>query len=234
MVGLDHGRDSILAAEPAPGANRAGSLHDRRRRDFARRELPLVAGEQTVAAGLRLHSDARLGAEAFQALVRDALEADARRFARYGESLIANGRDDEGTTLAEILVEADSPRATDAAVLLAGHAKLERTLRQALVQAIGDHGGEGEVAPLTELSRTLGADDRLLAAACLLAIARLGGDPACEAALEGASRRFTQNILSLLNRRKAGERTYPSIYRLARELKPLLEDRDRVNWRTSS
>jgi len=202
-------------------------VEDGRRIDLARAQAPRLAGTLGVQTLLRLQ-DSRLSSEEFQELVIDTLELDALRFAQY----VAGG--ERLTSLTEILIASDHPRATPALAQLMKSTDLTDELISAAVLAVGAHGGPDEATLLAELFSTLALDDRHLAATCLIALHQLGGEELCAKALADAPPRLTSNILSQLRRRRAGSRTNPSMYRLARELKSFLSERDRKNWSSSS
>jgi hypothetical protein len=241
MKGIENGEPGDLFVECAtrfaPEATLSwltDHLHDRRREELARRLLPRVRGEETVAVLIELYDDSRLRASELERMVLTALEIDAERFTNQARALIEFGPPESLPPLAELLIAANADRTVDPLVVLSRASILDRELRQAAVLTIGEHGAEEHVPALLELFETLTVGDRTLAAACLISIATLGGDASVELALTGASERSIKNVLSLLHRRKASEGKTPSIYKLARELKPLLADRDRENWRTSS
>lgn len=225
------------AARLAPDAALAWCLEhqdDPRRGQLALRHLPEVPGVEVVDALLALADRARLSGAELERLTARALERDAARFARRAEELVGERDDARATELAELLVAADAPGAGEALAVLASYERLEPALRQAAALAVGERGDASLLPRLTGLFATLGPGDRYLASACLISIRALGGEDACRGALEGVADRATENILSLLLRRRTSEGRNPSIYKLSRELKPILADRERDQRRTSS
>lgn len=209
-------------------------LYDRRCGELATLFLPRIPGELTVDALIGLRSDARLGSAELEQMTTVALEVDGERFARQAGFLIDREQKDDATGLAELLLAANHPGTGETLTLLASPPLLDPAIRQAAVLAVGEWGAESDLPALLELFATLGTGDRYLASACLISIEALGGETACRSALAGVAARPTQNILSLLHRRKASEGKNPSIYKLARELKPILADRARDNRRFHS
>ena len=210
------------------------NLYDRRRGELAALFLPWIPGELTVDALIGMRSDARLGSAELEQMTTLALEVDGERFARQAGFLVDRERKDDATELAELLLAASHPGTGETLTILASPPLLDPAIRQAAVLAVGEWGAESDLPALLELFATLGPGDRYLASACLISIEALGGETACRSALAEVAARPTQNILSLLHRRKASEGKNPSIYKLARELKPILADRARDNRRFHS
>jgi len=211
-------------------------LHSRDRdlEELARELLPRIPGPVTVASLIHLSDDPRLASEDLQGMTRSALAFDELRFAEAGSKLLDNAHISGATVLAELLIAAESAMALPAVRVLHDSPELPITLTRDLVALIGAHGDTGDVDPLLTLFARLGVEDRLFAASCILALHQLGGDVAVERALSGARERTLMNTLGLLRRRTAGSGTNPSLYKLARELRPHLSTRTLNSWRSSS
>jgi hypothetical protein len=208
--------------------------HEREVEVLARRLLPRVPGPAAVRALMRLEGDTRLSSEDMQALLRAALGADAERFAGEARALLQTAEAEPQAVLAELLIAADSALALPAMRVLHRSPLLPDDLGRDLVLEIGELGDARDAEALLELFGELGADDRLFAASCLIAIQRLAGDEAIARALDDMSARSLSNVLGLLHRRTTGTRWTPSIYKLGRELKPYLSERSSNSWRSSS
>ncbi len=212
------------------------NIHSREHRleEITHELLPRISGPAVVTSLLRLSEDSRLSSRDLQSMVVEALELDEQRFSEVATDLLEQADLTQATALAELMVSTGSALALPAARALHDSPALPSSLASDLVGMIADHGDTTDVEPLLALFERLGEEDRMFAASCLLALQQLAGEPAVERALAGAHERHLMNILSLLRRRTAGSRTNPSLYKIARELRPLLSDRAQHSWRTSS
>lgn len=208
-------------------------IHDRPWREFVREQIPQLAGTAAVDALIELNADSRLSSDDLSALVEHTLELDVRRFLTAIEDhrQISDGKWYE--VLGVQLVAAQTPLALPAVRELLGTHSVTDELQRELVLYLGEHGDLDDLALLTRLFDACAEDERMLAAACLVAIEGVGGTDALNTALLGTDARTQSNLLHLLRRRKAGTRTTPSIYKLARELRPMLRARA-TDTRTSS
>jgi len=177
-----------------------------------------------VAALARLWSAGRISSAVLAPFAREAVERDPKRLAWAADRAAARGDAGALEDLLELFVTSGSRSAAPALSILARSPALGAAERRSAVLAIGEVGGEEHAQALVELFRSLGPDERHLAAACLLVAHELAGEEASLRALEGAPPRSAQSILSLLLRRDAEGRTTVSIYKLARELEPVLAE----------
>lgn len=209
-------------------------LDDRRWRSTALDHLPRVSGRAGVLGLLRISDDSRISSDELIAMSRMALAQNAVRFAHVAEDLADAGDHASLATLAELVLAADTPDGLEPALALAQRPELHSSVGQNLLLSLGQWGSDSEVATLVDLFARFGFEDRHLAAACLISLHELGGDSAVRLALDDLDSRTTTNILHLLRQRGAERRTNPSIYKIARELRTFLGERNFDSWRTSS
>ena len=227
----------VAVLAPGPAARwLEGQVHarDRALQNLARELVPHVPGPAAVASLVRLSDDTRLSSEDMRAMSLRALELDEGRFAHVAGEYVQAGDVARTTALAELLIAAESALVLPAVRVVAQSPELPETLACDLVTLIGEGGEAGDVESLLALFARLGAGDRQFAACCIVALHRLGGEAAVERALVDGRERSLMNILGLLRRRTAGSGTTPSLYKLARELKPYLSDRAQHAWRIAS
>lgn len=235
---LEHPRSTLDGIGTlAPGVALSwleGNLHERRYRELTRELLPIVPGSATVACLARLHADSRLSSADLADMTTRALLFDAARFVTAA-SEHGPGSVNTRETFLELALAIDDERAVMPVLLVSvADAELAESARAEAALRIGVSDNSDALPVLQEVFAMCTSSERQLAAACLIGIARIGGDDALNVVLDGGPRRPNKNIRSLLQRREAGERISPSIYKLARELKPFLSARDQANRRTSS
>ena len=208
-------------------------LHDRSTQLLTRELLPRVEGRACVEVLLRLAQDPRLSSAELAELTTASLVLDSERFVRAASptsSFGASGR----RALADLLLAVEERESLGPLVQLLASPELEDSVRAEIAVRLGGQGVDGALPALVQTFDACSAAQHHLAAACLLAVAREGGEEAASLLLDHCSRRTRQNILSLLKRRPPSERTSSSIYKLARELKSSLSERDRDTQRASS
>ena len=208
-------------------------LHDREHGERWLQLLPRVTGPATVNALLAAADDPRLDSEALVDLTREALERDSWRFVE-----VTAGRrgvkPDGRRELVALLLEVEAPGAVTPLVTALEDTELPLELRIEIALHLGEHGTPEVAGALLGRFERCEASERRLAAACLIGLWRLEGEATLLAALDEAPRRTQRNLLSILRRRGRDERLTPSIYKLARELKPFLSERDSANRRSST
>lgn len=208
-------------------------LHDRRHAALCRELLPQVEGPPAVFALIAAINDARLDSEELVELTRRTLELDAERFVPI-VGVRDSGSAKARVELVALLLEVPSA-AADAPLLAAlGDSALPLELHIELALRMGALEDAAARDALLALFERCGLAERRLAAACLIALWRSTGEDVLTLALDGASQRTRRNLLSILRRRGASERMTPSIYKLARELKPFLSERDSATRRSST
>lgn len=205
---------------------RAWHGHDRGAAALA---LATFTGVAPVRALLELSQTRRLTDGELLAAFRRAVAVDPERALSAAWEHVERGDGVASGRYLEWLVRAEHGEAVPAVLVLVEHAALPDEGRELALLAAGELGGPEHVVDLTRLLEGLSATDRELAAACLLAIHRLGGEQATLDALADASPRTRARALELC---AGGRGPAVTLFHLAHALEPLLRARDRDAWRT--
>ncbi|MFT7668967.1 MAG: hypothetical protein ACI8X5_001667 [Planctomycetota bacterium] len=211
----------------------ATMLGQREQQSVAMRWLPLVPGSETVSILIEVGSHPHVSGEELLAMYRAALEADSLRFSIVAEDLLESGETASVVAFAELLVSTESPLALDAIIAMCRSQEISSDLRQELVLTIGALGDISHASALDHILTTLGPDDSHLAACCMVSLHQLKAKDELQFALADLDLRASQNIQHHLLRHDGGTRTRPAIYKIARELKPYLSERENPNWRSN-
>jgi hypothetical protein len=226
--------EAAAAVAPGPALEPIERLClDRRTRDGALACLGSIEHPGAVRALMRLRESGRVPADLLDPAARASVARNAETLAGLAWEAIDTDDLPAQSELLDFLIESDGAGAAPALCVLAGSPQLDDASRQAAALAVGELGTPDELPALAELLARLTADQRHLAAACVLSTHALGGEEACAAVLEGGPERERQSILTLLRRRRAQGRTTVSIFKLARALEPWLEARPPSEWSES-
>mgnify|MGYP006232464757 FL=1 len=106
--------------------------------------------------------------------------------------------------------------------------------RERALLAVADFGGAEHVSALGALLDGLRGRESKIAAACVYAAHILGGEEAVTRLLSEASTRTLDDVRRILAQPNAMRRSASTLFRLARELEPMLHARDNALSRTSS
>lgn len=198
---------------------------ERATREDAMLCLGSIRGEEAVRALMRLRESGRVPAAYFEPALVRSLERNASIVAAMAEDAVDADDVARQEELLDFLVSSEGSGAAPALIALARSTTLAAELRRSAASAAGELGTPADVPALRELYDALGPADRRIAAAALSALHALGGEEAANGALEDATPRERQELLSLLRRRRAKGRATVSTFQLARALEPVLEAR---------
>ncbi len=193
--------------------------------------LAAYPGSAPLEDLLELDEARRLSPEALAAAWSRALQEDAPRVAFFSKELAARGRRAEARLLLEgLTLASEEPDvgilAAPALVALAARGALDREERAEALMIAAEAGGSRVVPEILRLFADLSLRERDCAAACLIALHRIGGDPAVQPLLQGTTERSRERILDRLH----GSDPASSRLLLARELEPVLSSREAMTW----
>lgn len=208
-------------------------LDDRDWRQESLNELGQIPGDALAQVVLQLQSSEQLANRDLEQVARAALTTDSVRFTRLAFQLTSAGDEEATSAMAELLVALDTPYALGAMLELAQSPQLRGGLSRDLVLAIGRHGEVHDAEVISSILARLGEDDRHLAAACVIALHQLESETSVTDALRELDSRRTMNLLRLLRRHQPESRVNPLIYKISRELRPMLSKRETETWRSS-
>lgn len=209
-------------------------LHERTWHDFCIEQLPRLKGVAGVEALVQLDDDPRLGSVELDGLYEQALAIDTGRFLATLEQWKQLHNPVESETLARRMLSLGTAPALPVIRALLKHSSFNEPLVQDLLHFLMRHGEAEDTAIAGIMLAACTEEQQQLAAATLLVLHQLGGEGIVESALVGLSQRQQSNILQLLRRHKSEQRTTPSLYKLARELRPWLRSRALATRNSSS
>ena len=184
-------------------------------------------GVQPLYALLQLDEGRRLDDEGLALAWRAALEADPARATTLALETIARGDTVSARRVLEALTLAEHAGAVPAMIELATRGPLRDADRERAFLIVAELGAAEHVPALERSFRTWSPRDRARAAACLLALHRLGGSAPVERLLGAASERNRERVIARLE----GSPGATSLLLLARELEPVLATHEALTWR---
>jgi hypothetical protein len=201
-----------------------------RHRVRAAKILGVFPGVGPLYALLELDEGRRVGVEDLAQAWRAALTLEPTRVLTLAVEQAAVGDRAACRRLLENLALAQHPAAVPALVELVARGALAGQDRERAALLAAELGSAEHAPLLLQAFYSFTSRDRDVAAACLLALHRLGGEGYVTRALDDVSDRRRERVSALLSQES---RTTTLLIRLARELEPVLASHEAFTWRTT-
>jgi len=204
----------------------------RRYRSQAFNVLATYDGTAPVQALLTLGLSARMPEEDFLPAWRAAVDHDADRMYQLASKWPDRGDGGALRNFLHWLIVSERIAVVPSIIELLRSPLLLPDDRERALIAISEFGGIEHVAGVRDLFIGLEGRESKIAAACVYAVHVLGGDAAVTRMLSEASTRTLDDVRRVFSQPGATRRPGTTLFRLARELEPLLQARDNALSRT--
>lgn len=168
--------------------------------------------------------------EGFLRAWKRAVERDPERLARFAQDRLDASAKSEARRYLELLVVSERAEAVPAILTLAASSQLGDEDRERAVLAAGELGGAQHLSHIARLFAGLERDQSELAAACLFAAHSMSESEGIEVLLAGLPERKRERILALFRSADMRRGSAVILFKLAREIEPVLSSTADEPW----